>query len=85
MKMWPGRGTGSCGGWRQELFGRSPALVQGAAGHPALQQQREFGLPTSPLATVSLGFELRDEPDYRCPSHEGKQAGPCCLSLPSDA
>ena len=67
------------------MFGRSPALVQDAASHPALQQQKGFGVPASPLAPVLLGFDPRDGPSYIFPLHEGKQAGPCLLSLPSDA
>lgn len=44
-----------------------------------------FGVLASALLPVSLGFDPRDKPSYSFPLHEGKQAGPCLLSLPSDA
>lgn len=50
-----------------------------------LCSNRKFGIPKSPLAPMSLGFDPRDEPSYSCPLHKGTQAGPCLLSLPCDA
>lgn len=50
-----------------------------------LCSNRKSGIPKSPSAPVSLGFDPRHEPSYSFPLHQGTQAGPCLLSLPSDA
>lgn len=81
MKMWNGEV------WRVEARSvwQEPSPGTGCCISPCFAATEGFGVPASPLVPVSLRFHPRDEPSYSFPLHEGKQAGPCLLSLPSDA
>lgn len=91
MSLWGMRRAGDVGTKTGRLMGcgcgwrHKPSPVAGCCISPCFAAAVAFGVLASPLVTISLRFGPRDEPSYSFPLCEGKQAGPCLLSLPSKA